>query len=301
MNERKNRDDAKESCGLRRTWIRSPEEGTMDCLTCRRVLPCMTDKFENEWIPSWEGTRKECFATRLSLLQTQCWWCPFPRGNNGMDPSCCCRRRLGRKPQVDRSSLLERCLMMTLSVTREKAWNMPQHQKSCPMSGAAGFLNTASLEKLWDPACLLHTHTVPPCHNLIKEKLLQLVAAWNLLLLVDGYYRGCIYKCTWRSNCLCVLQNEYCGGWPPCSSLRRWIMEEEGQQLHIRSALGSLIVATICALDSVALASAAVSTTRPMVATWCNLWTATFFHPFCLLHHRQHHLLAACWHLFWIS
>jgi hypothetical protein len=48
-------------------------------------------------------------------------------------------------------------------------------------------------------------------------------------------------------------------------------MEEEGQQLHIRSALGSLIVATICALDSVALASAAVSTTRPMVATWCNL------------------------------
>lgn len=153
--------------------------------------------------------------------------------------------------------------------------------------------------------CLLHTHkhthTVPPCHNLIKEKLLQLVAAWNLLLLVDGYYRGCIYKCMWRSNCLCVLQNEYCGGWPPCSSLRRWIMEEEGQQLHIRSALGSLIVATICALDSVALASAAVSTTPPMVATWCNLRTATFFHPFCLLHHHQHHLLAACWHLFWIG
>lgn len=49
-------------------------------------------------------------------------------------------------------------------------------------------------------------------------------------------------------------------------------MEEEGQQLHIRSALGSLIVATICALDSVALASAAVSTTRPMVATWLQHW-----------------------------
>jgi hypothetical protein len=76
--------------------------------------------------------------------------------------------------------------MMTLSVTREKAWNMPQHQKSCPMSGAAGFLNTASLEKLWDPACLLHTHTVPPCHNLIKEKLLQLVAAWNLWMDIIG-------------------------------------------------------------------------------------------------------------------
>jgi hypothetical protein len=85
--------------------------------------------------------------------------------------------------------------MMTLSATRAKAWNMPQHQKSCPMSGAAGFVNTASLEKLWDPACLLHTHTVLPCPNLIKEKLLQLVAARNLLLLVDGYYRGCIYKC----------------------------------------------------------------------------------------------------------
>lgn len=166
MNERKNRDDAKESCGLRRTWIRSPEEGTMDCLTCRRVLPCMTDKFENEWIPSWEGTRKECFATRLSLLQTQCWWYPFPRGNNGMDPSCCCRRRrLGRKPQVDRSSLLERCLMMTLSVTREKAWNMPQHQKSCPI-WSCWFSKHSKSGKTVGP-CLLAWHTHTLCHLVI--------------------------------------------------------------------------------------------------------------------------------------